>query len=64
MSGVIFLLTRAVKTLISLWFSVGGQKKSLASRGFIFRWWAVGDLNPGLPPCEDGTLTAELTAHK
>jgi len=19
-------------------------------------WWAVGDLNPRLPPCEDGTL--------
>ena len=26
--------------------------------------WAVRDLNPGLPPCEGGTLTSELTAQK
>ncbi len=27
-----------------------------------FYWWAVLDLNQRLPPCEDGTLTTELTA--
>ncbi len=26
-------------------------------------WWAVRDSNLRLPPCEDGTLTTELTAH-
>ncbi len=26
-------------------------------------WWAGGDSNPRLPPCEDGTLTAELPAQ-
>ena len=24
---------------------------------FISIWWAIGDLNPGLPPCEDGINT-------
>ncbi len=40
------------------------EKTRLQATGFyLFWWWAVGDLNSGLPPCEDGTLTAELTAH-
>ena len=26
-------------------------------------WWAVLDSNQRLPPCEDGTLTTELTAQ-
>ena len=30
---------------------------------FILRWWAGGDSNSRLPPCEDGTLTTELPAH-
>ncbi len=30
---------------------------------FHIFWWAVEDLNLRLPPCEDGTLTAELTAR-
>ena len=33
-----------------------GDDPSLCNILFLFRWWAVGDLNPGLPPCEDGTL--------
>ena len=44
----------------------GMKNPSIKSKGFLsyeivyglfgLIWWAVGDLNPRLPPCEDGTL--------
>ena len=37
-----------------------GLAAFFCSRG----WWAVADLNRRLPPCEDGTLAAELTARR
>lgn len=41
------------------------KKPAAKAAGFLcFLWWAIKDLNLGLPPCEDGTLTTELIAHK
>ncbi len=39
----------------SIWSEKSGRVEGF-QLFLLFRWWAVGDLNPGLPPCEDGTL--------